>query len=183
MSTFNNLAEKQFGKLISHWPVGKTRSGKVLWLCHCECGKYAYKTTSDLVTGHTISCGCHREQGTQRTHGLARSREYKIYIEARRRCTKPDHLAFPHYGGRGIEFRFKSFEEFYKSVGPRPEGTTIDRKNNDGHYEPGNVRWATWTEQAANKRTPRKRGPWSAAAREAHMSANRAKRELKERQG
>jgi hypothetical protein len=57
------------------------------------------------------------------------------------------------YGGRGIEFRFISIEQFFAELGPRASPAhSLDRKDNDGHYEPGNVRWATKTEQQLNRR-------------------------------
>lgn len=69
--------------------------------------------------------------------------EYKSYSHAKSRCTNSNEDAFPHYGGRGIEFRFNSFEEFFSELGPKPEPKhkySVDRIDNDGHYEPGNVR-------------------------------------------
>jgi len=79
--------------------------------------------------------------------------EYTAYTQARQRCTNPRHLSWPRYGARGIEFRFSSFEEFLADVGPRPTSEhSLDRIDNDGHYEPGNVRWATREEQARNTR-------------------------------
>jgi hypothetical protein len=88
------------------------------------------------------------------------SREWKrrnpercAYNNARNRCTNPEHRAWEWYGGRGIEFRFTSFEQFLTELGPRPSGMSLDRINNDGHYEPGNVRWTTDKEQAKNKRS------------------------------
>jgi hypothetical protein len=59
---------------------------------------------------------------------------------------------YTNYGGRGIQFLFDSFEQFYAEIGPRPAGLTLDRIHNDGHYEPGNVRWATRSEQNRNRR-------------------------------
>jgi hypothetical protein len=146
-----DLENKKFGKLNARWPVGHSKRQRVMWLCNCECGKLVYLESSALTSGNHQSCGCSAFRFGS-THGLSRSREYKVYIEARRRCTKPAHIAFQYYGGRGIEFRFTSFEQFYKEVGPRPEGMTIDRINNDGHYEPGNVKWSTRKEQRANQR-------------------------------
>jgi hypothetical protein len=81
------------------------------------------------------------------------SREYAAYQQARQRCTNPNNPWYLSYGGRGIEFRFKSFEEFVEHIGlkPSPE-LSLDRKDNDGHYEKGNVRWATQSEQNSNKK-------------------------------
>lgn len=61
------------------------------------------------------------------------------------RCINKHHSSWKHYGGRGIEFRFSSFAEFFAELGPRPKGLTLDRIDNDGHYEVGNVRWVTRT--------------------------------------
>lgn len=78
--------------------------------------------------------------------------EYRSYRSAQNRCVNRCNDAFPCYGGRGIQFRFTSFEQFYAELGPRPVGTSLDRINNDGHYEVGNVRWATASEQRNNQR-------------------------------
>lgn len=80
--------------------------------------------------------------------------EYFSYQRAARRCQNPTDIRYPLYGGRGIEFRFKSFEEFFAEVGTKPSlKHSLDRIDNDGHYEPGNVRWATGIEQQRNKST------------------------------
>ena len=79
-------------------------------------------------------------------------RLYWIYYEAKRRCTNPKHVRFKDYGGRGIEFNFLDFKEFKRELGPRPPNFELDRIDNDGHYEIGNVRWVDFSTQQKNKR-------------------------------
>lgn len=79
------------------------------------------------------------------------------YREALKRCTNPKQKCWPDYGGRGIRFLFTSFEQFLAELGPRPAGTTLDRIDNDGNYQPGNVRWATPAQQRVNQRKRRKK--------------------------
>jgi len=82
-----------------------------------------------------------------------RSPERTAYNNAKQRCSSDTNSPnYYNYKGRGIEFRFISFEQFFAELGPRPEGLTLDRKNNDGHYEPGNVRWANRKVQRENSR-------------------------------
>ena len=88
-----------------------------------------------------------------KTHGMSGTPEYRCYYAAKHRCENPNDRSWRHYGGRGIEFRFSSFEEFYEHLGPRPPTFEIDRIDNDGHYEPGNVRWTTRAQNEVNRRT------------------------------
>lgn len=94
-----------------------------------------------------INCGNLR-------HGEEGTREYETYGNAKQRCTNPRTIGWRYYGGRGIRFLFARYEDFIACLGPRPQGMTLDRINNDGHYEPGNVRWATRSEQRRNQRPP-----------------------------
>jgi hypothetical protein len=81
---------------------------------------------------------------------------YRVWAAMLRRCENPKVERYPRYGGRGISVceRWHNFQFFYddimREIGPRPKGKTLDRINNDGNYEPGNVRWATPQEQYAN---------------------------------
>lgn len=86
-------------------------------------------------------------------HGMRYTPEYRSYAHAKARCQCETDAKYSIYGARGIEFKFTSFKQFLKEVGERPSSQhSIERINNNGHYELGNVRWATAREQGLNKR-------------------------------
>jgi hypothetical protein len=89
------------------------------------------------------------------THGSTNSPEYHAWGGMRQRCLNPKNRRWKDYGGRGITIcaRWASFENFLSDMGFKPKGTSLDRVNNDGNYEPSNCRWATPKEQRTNTRT------------------------------
>jgi hypothetical protein len=147
-----DLAGQRFGKLVaveySHTDGNRTAR----WLCQCDCGSQAVIRAHSLASGRAKSCGCSK----RRLDGLSNTPEYKIWESMRRRCSDPKTINYKYYGGRGISVcqRWEdTFKNFYADMGPRPSPLhSIDRKNNDGNYEPGNCGWATDLEQGANKR-------------------------------
>jgi hypothetical protein len=88
-------------------------------------------------------------------HGHYGSPTYLSWANMIQRCTNPKQKAYKYYGGRGIKVckRWRDFRHFLADMGVRPEGMSLDRwPNKNGNYKPGNCRWATQTEQIANRR-------------------------------
>jgi len=134
--------------------------------CRCECGTEKWIGRAvDLTIGDIRSCGCLRRD-LMTTHGLHQHPLYATWNGIMGRTMNPDDVRYPNYGGRGIKISERwldlriFIEDIEQEIGPRPEGVTeagwplytLDRIDVDGHYESGNVRWGTWTEQAINRR-------------------------------
>ena len=139
--------------------VGRNRHGKKIYEAICpKCNETFFPTGNNVVSGGVRSCGCnHENMGTHgHTRGGKFTKEYRTWAAMITRCTNPNADNYPRYGGKGTRVApewIDSFETFLDHIGfaPTPRHT-IDRIDPYGHYEPGNVRWATYKEQMANKR-------------------------------
>lgn len=157
-------AQKRIGMKINKLTVVGVEmdpSGDVLCHCVCECGNRTTKKLWNIFRNRVKSCGCSSENQRKAvtTHGMTKSSTWRTWFSMRTRCNNPNHNAYLYYGARGIRVcdRWQnSFESFLEDMGDRPAGTTLDRIDVNGHYEPSNCRWATGKEQGRNKRNNRK---------------------------
>ncbi len=154
------LPGERYGRLAFVQMQPSRGAGKprlAIWLC--DCGAEKSIAVTRVKNGYSQSCGCLGAavaSASSRTHGLRYSREYTSWTAMKARCLNPNTKDYPRWGGRGVTICAEwvsSFDAFYAHLGPRPKNTSLDRIDNTKGYEPGNVRWATPSEQQRNRAT------------------------------
>lgn len=159
-----DISGQRFGRLVAVRFLERRGHG-ALWRCICDCGREVDAYSAAMRHGTSKSCGCFRKErmaGLTYKHGQTgganrkrRPPEYKTWDSIKQRCINPNATGFEWYGGRGItiapEWR-EDFDAFLAHVGPRPSSRhSIERLDSNGNYEPGNVCWADWVQQANNR--------------------------------
>lgn len=159
-----DLTGQRFGRLVCiKWESRKMTSRReIFWEVECDCGAVKWVKSQFLRSGHTVSCGCYKNDMVgkrSRTHGLSKTEEYKIYKGIKKRCYNTKHPAYENYGGRGITVSDEwldpenGFLTFLRDMGERPSKRhSVERKNVNGNYCRENCYWADAHQQAFNRR-------------------------------
>ena len=143
----------RFGRLTAIVFVER-KSSVQYWMFECDCGKKKIASVNNVKMGNTKSCGClYNEEKNAIKHGMEGTRTYKSWAMMKCRCLNKNYTQYKDYGGRGITIckEWLIFENFYRDMGKRPEGMSIDRIDNNGNYCKSNCKWSTPKEQNNNR--------------------------------
>lgn len=143
--------------VVSRAPNKGGKDTNARWVCACDCGTTVVAYGQDLARGKVKSCGCYVAEKNVR-HGMARTPMYRAWQAMIQRCENPNAKNYDRYGGRGITVcdEWHDFQAFFRDMGSRPVGFSIERTDNSKGYSKGNCRWATTSQQNNNRRANRK---------------------------
>jgi len=153
MPKFIDRTGQRFGRLLVAEEAGRNSLKKVLWKCICDCGNVAVRTSGDLVTGNSVSCGCYLKEKITK-HGGWKKASYNTWRAMLRRCNNPNDKDYKKYGAVGVKVcaQWHDYLQFEKDMGEPIGSETLDRINPYGDYTPENCRWASLPTQARNVR-------------------------------
>ena len=159
MPKYVDMTGQRYGSLVAlRVDRGRTKRGRTYWVFRCDCGSETSIARGLIRTGERDSCGCRTIHSGrfQEDHGMSYTAEHRAWTRMKRDCLNVNTPGYFRYGGRGINVCpewVASFEAFYRHIGTRPSTRhSVDRIDCNGHYEPGNVRWATQKQQSLNRR-------------------------------
>ena len=152
-----NLVGERFERLLVLSRSENSLSGKVKWLCRCDCGNEKTIGSAALRSGATRSCGCfnlERCAELKTKHGMITHSAYGTWKSMMGRCHNSNDKDYADYGARGIVVceAWHDMPTFAQDVGEKPANCSLERIDNSKGYEPSNCKWATPFEQGANKR-------------------------------
>lgn len=184
-----DLKDKKFGRLIVQNEVGRDKTGRILWKCKCDCGNIRNIRGTDLHKGRQKSCGCLRTEKTienSTIHNMSKTPTYRTWSNMVQRCNNHKNNSYYNYGGRGIKVceKWLNFIGFFEDMGLRPDGLTIERRDNELGYSKTNCYWADRTAQARNQRLKKtnKTGvsgvSWRSKEQRYHVSIGRNKKSI-----
>ena len=150
----------KFNRLTAIRFVEMRGDSQQYWLFKCECGNEKILFVGNVKNGNTKACKCMQKEMRAKAwksnlrHGLCNSKTYKSWVSMKQRCSNKSLREYKDYGGRGIIIceEWLKFENFYKDMGDRPNGKTLDRIDNSKGYYKENCKWSTRKEQANNTR-------------------------------
>lgn len=161
MGKKKDLTGQKFGRLTALSYSHQNHLGVSYWKFRCDCGNEITTAGAQVVRGHATSCGCRQREAAAAnnlSHGKTNTPTYRIWLNMRTRCLNPSRKQWKDWGGRGISFDplWNDFSVFLADMGERPEGLSLERKDNSKNYSKDNCVWATAKQQCRNTRRNRR---------------------------